>query len=353
MPSQKAGRGHKKEEVFHGTSLIIVYSMTHKNYFIFKANSYYKLGLLIGKKFSEEAQKSITIGKVNKWKERYGVAKNILDITQKYFPQYIDELKGYARGANVDFLDLWTISLESDTEPDKDEAKCTSIITNNGTLIGHNEDAAEPLLENPICVVKKILRNLTMLEIYYYNTSGGNSVGVNSFGYAHTVDTLLSTDTKFGLPKNIIARYLFETKNPDEAIKKVLSLPRASGYNHNIVHKDKKIWNLELIPDEGILTHPTLPFVHTNHCLNIKTNATDKYGTASRLKFAQDQTKQNMTVDELMKLQDDTSRGQDKSLFNERTIGKMIIDFNSRVARIWLLREKELDWVEYPLDFII
>lgn len=326
--------------------------MTHKNFFTFKAGTNYNLGFLMGKRFSNEAQKAVlTTGKDN-WENKLNMGKKLLNITKKYFPQFIDELKGYAAGAGVNFLDLWTISIEADAETDN-SAKCTNIITNEGKLIGHNEDAEKIGLENSICIVKKTLRDITTLEIYYYNTLGGNSVGVSSFGYAHTLNTLFFTGNKLGIPKNVIARYLLETNNPDKAIKKVLDFPRASGYNHNIISKDGKIWNLELTADKGVLTNPTSPFVHSNHCLNIESNLSDAYGTISRLKFARDNTKNRMMTDELMKIQEDISKGPNNSLFNERTIGKMIIDFRIKIAKVWLLREKEAGWVDYPLDFII
>jgi hypothetical protein len=48
-------------------------------------------------------------------------------------------------------------------------------------------------------------------------------------------------------------------------------------------------------------------------------------------------------------LLDDRSQGTSKSLFNERTIGRMIIDQKSKLVMIWLLREKELGWINYSI----
>jgi len=305
----------------------------------------------MGKRFFAEAQVAINLAKKENWETKIDIGKRLLDITELHFPLYIEELKGYADGAGVDFLDLWTVSLESDAE-NEINAKCTNIITNNGKLIGHNEDAERPGLENSVCLVKKTLKDLTTFEIYYYNTLGGIAVGVSSFGYVHALNTLFITGSKLGIPKNIIARYLFETENPQKSIKKVLSLPRTSGYNHNIVSKDGKIWNLELIANRSVLTNPIPPFSHSNHCLNIKSDINNAFGTIDRLEFAQKNTKNRMTVDELIKLQEDTSQGPVNSLSNERTIGKMLIDFETMIARVWLLREKEAGWIDYPLDFI-
>lgn len=325
----------------------------HKNYHIFKADTNYDLGLMMGKQFSIEAKNAIERGKKDDWENKKATSIKFLDITQKYFPELLDEVKGYAKGADVDFIDLWTISLEFDTELIAGvSGKCTNVITNNGKLIGHNEDA-DVGSENNVCLVKKVLNGLTMFEIYYYNTLGGSTVGITSNGYAHTVNTLFFTNFEFGVPKNVLARHLFETKNPDKTVNAILKLPRTSGYNHNIISKDGKIWNLELTSRDGVLTNPHPPFCHSNHCLNIKTTTNNNSGTLSRLKFAKDNVKENMTIDELIKLQNDTSDGPNESIFNERTVGKMIIDLENMIAKIWLLREKELGWVDYPLDFIV
>jgi predicted choloylglycine hydrolase len=310
------------------------------------------MGLLMGQKFAKEASDAIALAKSDNWEGKSNVGEKTLDITQKYFPHFIEELKGYAKGAGVDFLDLWTVSIEGDAEVNE-KAKCTNIITNQGRLIGHNEDAEVSGQENMFCLVKKTIKDLTTFEIYSFNSLGGNTIGINSHGYAQTINTLLFTPTRLGIPKNVIGRYLLETQNPDKDIEMVLSLPRSSGYNHNIVSKNGEIWNLELTADTGIVTKPKLPFAHSNHCLNVKSDFQDDYGTVSRLKFASDNAKDEMTIEEVIKLQSDTSAGPKKSIFNDSTVGKVIIDFDNMIAKIWLLREKELGWVDYPLDFIV
>jgi len=307
----------------------------------------------MGKTFFREAKENIFNQKDENLEERSNIAKRDLDITQKYFPEYIDEMRGYADGAGVSFFDLWAVSIDNDTKLKNSEHKCTSIITNEGKLVGHNEDNNKSGLENTICLVKKTLKDLTIFEIFYYSTLGGNAVGINSYGYVNAINTLEFTDTKNGIPKNILARYLAETNNPIKGINKIKNLPRASGYNYNIVNKNGEILNIEVTQNDISMIYPASPFVHSNHrLLNPSLDISDKGGTISRLEFAQKIVKNNMTVDELIELQSDTSNGPDKSLFNERTIAQFIVDFNKRKAKVWLLREKELGWVDYPLDFI-
>ena len=325
--------------------------MSHKNYHEFYADSHYDLGLKMGEAFADKAQEAIAEAKKDHWEQRIAIGKQQFEVTKKYFPDYISEIEGYSKGAQIDFMDLWTINIESDAFLEEG-AKCTNLVTNFGKLIGHNEDADEPGYENNVCVVKKTINDLTILEIYYYNTLGGNSVGVNSFGFAQSLNTLLFTETTIGVPKNVIGRFLSDTKNPENDINTVLTIPRASGYNHNIINTKGEIWNLELTNLNGHLTKPKSPFVHSNHRLSTSTTYPDDYGTISRLKYFQENVKQHMSAEEVIAIQENSSLGSNLSVFNERTIGKMLIDFDQMETRIWLLREKELGWVSYSLDFI-
>ena len=59
-----------------------------------------------------------------------------------------------------------------------------------------------------------------------------------------------------------------------------------------------------------------------------------------------------MSEEELIEVVSDTSDGVKKSVFNERTIGRIIFNLKEGYAKVWLLREKDAGWVEYPLDFI-
>lgn len=326
----------------------------HENYFSFSAKNHYDLGLAVGKKFAKEANQALMIAATDKhWPDRKQTASLMLSISRKFFPQYIEELEGYAKGANVDFADFWTLSLEDDAFIDKNRsaAKCTTIVTNSGLLIGHNEDYFEPGFQDTICIVKKTIAGFTTLEIFYYNTLGGSSIGINSHGYLHAVNTLLYTSKQIGVPKSMIARLLLDTTNPERDLAFIQELSRASGFSHLVTDENGQIWHAEFTSKTAKISLPALPFCHTNHCLIGKSGKSKRniYGTDSRLRFAQRNTPRRTSVSQLQVLLDDRSQGTSKSLFNERTIGRMIIDQKSKLVMIWLLREKELGWINYSI----
>jgi hypothetical protein len=307
----------------------------------------------MGQQFAELTKLTVDRSSVwQDWKVKVERAKKFLRFNQEHFPEYVEEIRGYAKGAGVDFLDLYTLSLEDEVNQDYPENRCTTLITNNGGLIAHNEDWDKGS-EDKICIVEKEIRGLKILELYYYNTLGGNSVSINSNGFVSCINSLSSKDTSIGLSKNVIARWLSETKDPEGDFKKLQELPRSLGYSGNIV-KNGKIWNIEYNSKSAVLTHPSSPFVHTNHYLTALSSSeanTNVNGTFNRYRIGTEKIKNKMSIEEIEMLANDKTDGDVLSLMNERTIAKIIIDTNNNFAKIWLLREPELGFVDYPLPF--
>lgn len=331
--------------------------MQHQNFFTFSASTNFDLGLQLGETFRERTQESIAKGKENKdWEEKRTRSLDYLQKSEPVFPQLVEEIKGYANGAGVDFIDLWTRSLEDEFDHYQQE-KCTAVFTNNGLLVSHNEDWASNSQDN-ICVVKKSINGLTIFELFYFNTLGGNSISINSHGYVQSINTLSHSDWQIGIPRNVIARWLSETSDPEKDFEKLKSLKRSMGYNHVLVNLKGEIYNIECTSKQQELTKPLSPFVHTNHYTGTLKDTENKdihetnSSTFNRYRKASSLVRSEITIDELMILSSNQDEGPNQSILNERTIGKMIIDLENKVAKVWLLRENEAGWIDYDLDFI-
>lgn len=327
--------------------------MQHKNFHSFEANTHFDLGLAMGKKFKSEASLALENNNDPEFKDRVATSQMMLPLTQEHFPEYVDEIRGYAEGAGIDFEKMFAIAIEDDAYIKKVGSKCTTMITNGGKLLAHSEDNFEAGSENDVCIIKKEINGLTTLEIYYYNTLGGVSVGINSNGYACSLNTLIDKPQQIGIPKCFVSRKFLDTNNPVSDYEKIKNLKLADGYNHNIIDLEGKITNIELSINETNISFPNSPFSHTNHCLFLKnTSANDNIaGTLTRLKEAA-KVPPKVTIEEAQKRLDDDSLGDNVSIYNKRTVGRMIVDFDNLTCYIWLRREKELGWVEYPIDFI-
>ena len=330
-----------------------IFVMPHSNYFEIHADSYFELGLQEGRLFAAHLQASIQKALTKEqWSSLLARSQAYLAPTLEAFPQYIEELKGYAEGAGVAFEQLWALSLEDEL---LDQEKCTTFITNKGRLIGQNEDWSAEVRDS-VCVLKKTIGDLTILELFYFNTLGGNAISINSNGVIQTINTLTQTDKRpAGIPRNVIARWLSESKDPEQDLQKFPQLRRSAGFSHTLINPKGEIWNIEASAEKEIISRVSAPFVHTNNYLtelSALENEKELFGTYDRCKMAREKTGANMTVGELKQLMSDRSAGAEKSLFNQYTIARMIIDIETSTAQIWLLAEAEKDWLAYPLDFL-
>jgi hypothetical protein len=327
----------------------------HSNFFRVEAKDNFELGTILGKKFGGFARQKIDENsRQSDWLIRLERAKKYLDITERYFPEYVEELRGYAEGAEVDFLSIWTLSLEDETYEEL-RGKCTTIVTNKGKLIAHNEDWAKDS-ENNICLLhKKVGDNTTILELYYFNTLGGNAISINSHGFTVSINSLTHTDAKLGMPRNVITRFLSETKDPEKDFLKLKNFPRGLGSNFNIINQEGKIWNIESGGVSVTIALPQTPYVHTNHYLGeLKyLEKSDNWdGTFDRYEVARVKVKDKMTIEEIVDLTNDRSR-EKASIMNERTIAKMVVDLEKKVVHVWMKREEDLGWVEYRLSELL
>lgn len=330
--------------------------MVHENYFEINADSYFDLGMQEGKLFGK-----CLPNEIKEMHEQYRIDKKHLNLATQYlefadnaFSSLVEELKGCAQGSGVGFDELWLLTIIDEIFGYTD-SKCTSIITNSGFLISHNEDW-EADSQDQICILKKSIRNLSIFELFYINTLGGNSVSLNSHGFIQTINTLTHSDSQIGIPKDIVARWLSETDDPERAFSEMKKMKRASGYNHNIADINGRIWNIECSAKDQKMSSPKPPFAHTNHYLTnlcfLEAND-NRDGTIDRFDSAVNQTRQDVTVDQAKALMSDTSGGRIRSIFNETTIARMIIDLKEMSAHIWLKRESEKGWITYDLNHVL
>ncbi|MDD3648254.1 MAG: C45 family autoproteolytic acyltransferase/hydrolase [Candidatus Dojkabacteria bacterium] len=330
----------------------------HNCYYEFKADTHFDLGRQMGPVFKKDTQAGLARSREdNDWKNKRKSSLEYLHYTQDTFPQYIEELNGFAEGADIEFSDLWPMVIGSDLSKEKSE-KCTAIITNNGSLIGSTEDF-DTCVKDEIYIIKKTIKNHTAFEFYYSYSLGGESISINSNGFVQLTNSLSHTDHQVGIPRNIVSRWLSETSDPEKDFEKLKKLKRASGYSHTLASIKGLVWNIESTAKKATLLKCEIPFVHTNHYLgHLVKHQSEEYkegvgiGIYERYECASALAKKSMREEKMKELLSDESLGKEKSIFNKRTIARIVIDLKSKTASIWMLREKEDLWLEYILDFI-
>jgi len=329
--------------------------MRHLHYYRVSARTHYELGYKLGKLF-----KSPSLDTYHAILKRFTFhtalladSQKYLAITEQFFPAYIEELKGYAKGIGVDFASYWLVFLNE--ELDLYPEKCTSIYTNNGLLIGHNEDFDDHFKKR-ICLVEKKVGDNTILELYYYNSLGGTACSVNSHGFVQTINTLHHTDERLGVPRNIIARWLSETENPDKDYEKMKTMMRSLGYSHTFTSLSGNVINIESSANASHISHVGTPYIHTNHFLTdlkiYEANTGPNGNSHERYAKAAAGAKSAMTVPQMQNLLADVMTLTSNKLRASETIARVVIDLEEKNWWCWLAREKERGWVRYPIRFL-
>lgn len=214
----------------------------------------YEIGYKIGLETSEEIKKVL---KKNKRKFN----KKIFNYCKKIFPELIDELKGMAVGANVNFEELFALNTGIDVG-------CTTIAlkTKSRFIMGHNED----LSDNDVFLLRITHESgVKSLSLCYYAFLPGFCVSMNSEGFIQAMNGMVSINDgkKVGIPNSFLLRKTIESRTIDSAIdifKKVNSL---RGFS--VIFCKEKLVLVESCPEKIFISEQNI-LIHTNHYLFLK-----------------------------------------------------------------------------------
>src|SRR5688572_5831161 len=205
-----------------------------------------------------------------------------LPFAEERYPQYVDELRGIAQGANVPFEDVVVLNvMEAVTMDALHLTRCTSFAVNDErtadghVLAAHNEDWV-PDDEGDVLVISAKPNNEPPFLAMTYGGLLPN-VGFNAYGVAQLIDSVYPADSRIGIPRLVVARAVLASKRISGAIGRTLVQHRAAGYNHLLVHESGEMYSIEvsarkfeiLYADDGYM-------VHTNHYLDPKMKEIEK-----------------------------------------------------------------------------
>lgn len=195
-------------------------------------------------------------------------ASKYIPFAQERYPQYVEELKGIAEGANVAFEDLAVLNaMEAVTTDALHLDRCTSMAVNGDrtadghVLAAHNEDWV-PEDESDVYIVHATPdKEPPFLAMNY----GGllPNIGFNTHGILQMCDSVYPSDSRIGVPRLFVSRAVLAAASPGVAIEHMLAPRRAAGYNHLLVHESGELYNVEvsarrfaiLYGEDGYLAH--------------------------------------------------------------------------------------------------
>lgn len=201
------------------------------------------------------------------------------------FPSYLEEMRGIAEGAGVDFEDVLSINVRTEVmfaakarkaeEASHSVGECSSFAVvpeasaNRHTLIGQNWDWLLHCFDT-VVVLEAVQEQgpdfVTVVEAGLLAKTGMNSSGIG------LVTNALVTDADVGepaLPYHVLLRAILDAETLSDAYTVLQSGRRSASANYLIAHRDGMAVDIEaapgdfarlflLFPEDGVL-------LHTNH----------------------------------------------------------------------------------------
>lgn len=305
-----------------------------------------QIGLAIGETMKNQIQKEISERKINIKNYDQEITKTFpyLEVTKKYFPQYLDELKGIADGSGVTFQDIFFVNNQEvfDTSEEHDRQDiatdhCTITVSfgPHGPIIGHNEDM-EGNLDVMYLLKATDTKGNSFFGLNYATGLPGCAASINSHGLVQCINSL-NQEAKIGVPKFFLARAILDAKTLAEAENIVRNTPRASGFNHVLIQENTVI-NIEVAgSDIDVQKVEGQPYVHTNHYLSPKLKSMETFRTKSsdaRYATATQLIHNGMDSIEMKHLLSDTSNPEYPIRRQGETVGSLVFIPHQHLVQI-------------------
>src|SRR5512141_449096 len=208
------------------------------------------------------------------WEGATVQSRKYLPFAEERYPQYVDEMRGVAAGANVTFDDVMTLNaMEAVTMDALHLTRCTSFAVNEQrtadghVLLAHNEDWL-PEDEDDVYIISARPKDEPPFLAMTYGGLLPN-VGFNAYGIAQLIDSVYPTDSRIGIPRLVVSRAVLGSRRISGAIGRALVPHRAAGYNHLIAHESGEMYAIEVSARRFEILHGTDGYiVHTNHYLS-------------------------------------------------------------------------------------
>jgi isopenicillin-N N-acyltransferase-like protein len=243
-----------------------------------------------------------------------------LPFTEKYAPEIVDEMRGMAAGAKLDFEDIFLLNITYEISAPL-AMGCTSFAatgkaTANGEVIaGQNLDFLSMYEENIVLLKTKPSHGPEIMAVAPAGSLG--LIGLNSAGISLNLNLLWNKDSlapNGGVPSHIILRKLLQCENLGEAIAVVASAEMRSAKNYLLTSDQGDVVDVEVTmsdldvqyPERGILTHANC--FKTDRFKNVDlapAYLADSYIRAQRLYQLMENQYGSLSVDVMKKLLQD------------------------------------------------
>jgi isopenicillin-N N-acyltransferase-like protein len=249
--------------------------------------SFYDMGLTHGRECKELIQRTLrrlqrTTGVTSK-KDMVEMAAHCLPYAEEYAPELVEEVKGIAEGAEIDFglvfalncySELWyaAAGLGKVASEGCTTFGVTPIATKSGkTYLAWNCDFYE-WWEDTVIFLRLTSQKVAPLLVFTYAGLVGANAGINRH-FAFVVNGLASSGKPYGVPYSFICRKALQQRTMGDAIEAILTAKRSIGSSKNflLANASGELYSIETSSDDYEVIFPTSGYIgHTNHYTTLK-----------------------------------------------------------------------------------
>jgi hypothetical protein len=248
---------------------------------------------------------------------------------RKVFPEYVLELEGMAKGAQVDYetLLIWNcrgdLPLLEDSIPESPEnvpEGCTTILypadNGNNAIIAHNEDGPPELNGHCSWLTVHPVEGQEFSAFHYPGMLPGHTFSINAHGLVQTINNIRTDDLQSGVPRHFICRAILDCKTMQEALMLLKRRDRAGGFHHSLGQPSgPSLLSVEAPPSGCVVNKIDSPTTHANHLLD------EEFYGVSQTVTASSEFRQQMSE---KLLSESTSADAKSILFHHRSKGLSI-----------------------------
>jgi len=209
------------------------------------------------------------------WDKAKVAARKYLAFCQDSIPAIVEELQGYARGAELSLDDVFTTVFWDYSGEKERISGCTDFVVSANltqekhVFMAHNEDFNHRFA-NYLCLVRAKPQNA---PAFLSVTPGGIlfGVGLNSAGLGFSGNGLSPNDTRVGIPSSMIFHAMYGARTIVEALTYANLPHKGSSDNYVVADNNSQIYSIEGSATDFELIYAIDGYlVHTNHYVTQK-----------------------------------------------------------------------------------
>jgi len=229
----------------------------------------------LGQQMVEDCRQELKQRYNLEWKRAKIISRRHLAFCQDSIPTIVEELQGYARGAELSLDDVFTVLFYYYSEEAEKNPGCTDFVVSANltqekhVLMAHNHDFY-PKDAEYVCLVRAKPQNA---PAFLSVTDGGIifNVGLNSAGLGFSLNALSPNDTRVGIPVGMVLRALYGAGTIVDALTYANLPHKGSSANNVVADKNGQIYDIEGSATDFELIHATDGYLaHTNHYVTQK-----------------------------------------------------------------------------------